>query len=166
MIYAQLRSVPRWRSPLTPLLFLLAALAGGALIAGAARPAPWLLAALGLAQIAAWASGDRRLPRSGTTLATATGLGPLGRLRLLAPPHTGANYLLREMVYVVGRRHALRLRALGLLLAVLLPLALALAQSPPALALAALLHTAGVLVLRWLFFAEAEHVVGLYYGRR
>ena len=23
-----------------------------------------------------------------------------------------------------------------------------------------------VLVLRWLFFAEAEHVVGLYYGRR
>ena len=70
------------------------------------------------------------------------------------------------MVHVVGRRHALRLRALGLLLAVLLPLALALAPSPPALALAALLHAAGVLVLRWLFFAEAEHVVGLYYGRR
>ena len=36
MIYAQMRSVPRWRSPLTPALFLLAALAGGALLAGAA----------------------------------------------------------------------------------------------------------------------------------
>jgi DMSO reductase anchor subunit len=166
MIYAQLRSVPRWRSPLTPILFLLAALAGGALLAGAARPAPWLLAALGLAQVAAWVRGNRRLARSGTTLASATGLGSLGRLRLLAPPHTGANYLLREMVFVVGRRHALKLRALGLLLAVVLPLALSLAQTPPALALAALIHAGGALVLRWLFFAEAEHVVGLYYGRR
>ena len=127
---------------------------------------PWLLAALGLAQIAAWLAATAAWP-CGTTLATATGLGALGRLRLLAPPHTGANYLLREMVYVVGRRHAARLRALGLLLAVLLPLALALSlHHPPALAAAALAHVAGVLVLRWLFFAEAEHVVGLYYGRR
>jgi DMSO reductase anchor subunit len=165
MIYAQLRSVPRWRSPFTPLLFLLSALAGGALLAGAARPAPWLLAALGLAQVAAWAWGDRRLAASGTTLATATGLGALGRLRLLFPPHTGANYLLREMVFVVGRRHALTLRVLGLLLAVLVPAALTLAPAPPVLALAAFVHAAGVLVLRWLFFAEAEHVVGLYYGR-
>jgi DMSO reductase anchor subunit len=70
------------------------------------------------------------------------------------------------MVHVIGRRHALKLRALGLLLAVALPMALALAQAPLALAMAALVHAAGMLVLRWLFFAEAEHVVGLYYGRR
>jgi DMSO reductase anchor subunit len=165
MIYAQMRSVPRWRSPLTPALFLLFALAGGALLAGAARPAPWLLAALGLAQVAAWAQGDRRFAGSGTTLATATGLA--GRLRLLEPPHTGPNYLLREMVFVIGRDHALKLRLLGLVLAVLLPLALVLlAPAPPALLVAAALHAAGALVLRWLFFAEAEHVVGLYYGRR
>jgi DMSO reductase anchor subunit len=31
---------------------------------------------------------------------------------------------------------------------------------------AVLSHVAGVLVARWLFFAEAEHVVGLYYGKR
>jgi DMSO reductase anchor subunit len=165
MIYAQMRSVPRWRSPLTPVLFLLFALAGGALLAGAARPAPWLLAALGLAQVAAWAQGDRRFAASGTTLATATGLA--GRLRLLEPPHTGPNYLLREMVFVIGRDHALKLRLLGLALAVLLPLALVLiAAAPRALLAAAVLHAAGALVLRWLFFAEAEHVVGLYYGRR
>jgi len=29
-----------------------------------------------------------------------------------------------------------------------------------------LTHVAGVLVSRWLFFAQAEHVVGLYYGKR
>jgi DMSO reductase anchor subunit len=167
MIYAQMRSVPRWRSPLTPALFLLFALAGGALVAG--HPAAhWWLAGLGLAQAADWLLGDRRLAASGTTLATATGLGALGAPRLLEPPHTGANYLLREMVHVVGRRHARRLRALGLTLACALPLVIVLAApaSRVAFALAALAHLPGALVLRWLFFAEAEHVVGLYYGRR
>lgn len=168
MIYTQMRSVPRWRSPLTPALFLLFALAGGALLAPAPGAAPWLLAVLGVAQAAAWLDGDRRLAASASTRATATGLGGLGRLRLLEPPHTGPNYLTREMVYVVARRHARRLRALGLLLAVLLPLALVTLAPPtvPLQAAATLAHAAGTLVLRWLFFAEAEHVVGLYYGRR
>ena len=33
-------------------------------------------------------------------------------------------------------------------------------------ALAVICHALGVLTSRWLFFAEAEHVVGLYYGKR
>ena len=167
MIYAQMRSLPRWRSPLTPLLFLLFALAGGALLAGATRQAPWLLGALGVVQLAAWAHGDGRFRRTGTTLATATGLGALGRLRLLEPPHSGANYLLREMVFVIARDHALKLRLAGIVLAVLLPLLLLVVASAPAtVAMAAVLHVGGAVILRWLFFAEAEHVVGLYYGRR
>ncbi|MEJ6747270.1 MAG: dibenzothiophene desulfurase, partial [Yoonia sp.] len=32
--------------------------------------------------------------------------------------------------------------------------------------LAVVSHVAGILALRWLFFAQAEHVVGLYYGKR
>ena len=168
MIYAQMKSVPRWRSPLTPILFLLFALAGGALLAPAPRAAPWLLAALGLVQLAAWLDGDRRFAASGTTLASATGLGALGRLRLLEPPHTGRNYLLREMVHVVGRRHARRLRPIGLALAVVLPLGLVTLAAPrrPPSRSPRSLHACGALVLRWLFFAEAEHVVGLYYGKR
>ena len=31
--------------------------------------------------------------------------------------------------------------------------------------LAVATHLAGLFVERWLFFAEAEHVVSLYYGR-
>lgn len=168
MIYAQMRSVPRWHSPLTPVLFLLAALAGGALLAGADDAAAPLLAALGLAQVADWILGDRRFARAGTTLATATGLGPMGRLRSFEPPHTGSNYLLREMAYVVARRHARRLRVIGLATAVILPLALvaALPFGHVAAGIAVASHLVGVLVLRWLFFAEAEHVVGLYYGTR
>ena len=35
-----------------------------------------------------------------------------------------------------------------------------------ALIIALLSHIAGMLALRWLFFAEAEHVQALYYGQR
>ena len=170
MIYAQMRSVPRWRSAITPAMFLLFALAGGALVVGARTPAAWLLAGLGAAQVLSWLRGDRRFARSGTTVATATGLGALGRVRLLAPPSTGRDYLLREMVHVVGRAHARKLRIAGLALAVLMPLGLVV-TAPAAWAWASLLaavlaHGTGTLILRTLFFAEAEHVVGLYYGRR
>jgi DMSO reductase anchor subunit len=168
MIYAQMKAVPRWRSPTTPLVFLLAAISGGALLSSEVELAGWFLAALGLVQLADWITGDRRLAGSGTTLATATGLGPLGRLRLLEPPHTGPNYLTREMIHVIGRAHAARLRLIGLALAVLLPLALAGFRDVDHLraGLAVLSHVAGMLVLRWTFFAQAEHVVGLYYGKR
>jgi DMSO reductase anchor subunit len=168
MIYAQMKAVPRWRSPLTPAIFLLGALAGGALLADAIPAARWLLAALALAQLADWALGDRRLAASATDLASATGLGAFGRLRAFEPPHTGANYLTREMVFVVGRRHAAKLRVLGLALAALLPLAITV-LAPVVHVLGAVVlacHLGGMIVLRWLFFAQAEHVVGLYYGRR
>jgi DMSO reductase anchor subunit len=124
------------------------------------------LLALGLAQIWVWRDGDGRFLRSGTSLATATGLSG-GDVRAFEPPHTGTNYLLREMVHVVGRKHAVKLRALALVLAAFLPAMLLLLPFSHALAgIAVLSHLAGALVARWLFFAEAEHVVGLYYGRR
>lgn len=174
MIYTQLKAVPRWHSPLTPALFVSLALAGGALLAGQIGWAVPLLTLAGLVQIAHWARGDRALAASGTTLATATGLATGlaggsagGTLKVFEPPHTSPNYLLRELVYVVGRRHAGKLRGIALILMVLLPVALLLAPFSHALAaLAAISHLTGVLCARWLFFAEAEHVVGLYYGKR
>jgi DMSO reductase anchor subunit len=166
MIYTQLRSVPRWNQPATPALFLTLALAGGAIPAGAGLLAPGLLALAGAVQVLWWWRGDGRFAAAGHTLATATGLGAPGRIRQFEPPHTGNNYLLREMVHVVGRRHARRLRALALLLGYLLPALLLLVPLPWLAAPALVLHAAGILASRWLFFAEAEHVVGLYYGRR
>jgi DMSO reductase anchor subunit len=98
---------------------------------------------------------------------TATGLGAMGRVRALEPPHTGGNYLLHEMVHVVGRKHSRRLRVIAVVLASALPTILLLLPFSHALAgLAVLAHVAGMLAARWLFFAEAEHVVGLYYGKR
>ena len=167
MIYAQMKTVPRWRHWTTPALFLTLSLAGGALLANRGAATLVLLALAAVLQLVAWITGDSRLARSGTTLATATGLGDIGRVRAFLPPHTGSNYLLREFVHVVGRRHALQLCVIGLILAFGLPIPLIAAGLSHVTALVAVLsHVAGVLCLRWLFFAQAEHVVGLYYGKR
>ncbi|QBF33108.1 DmsC/YnfH family molybdoenzyme membrane anchor subunit [Thalassococcus sp. S3] len=167
MIYTQLKTVPRWNMPATPILFLILSLAGGALLSGEIRYALLLLVAATAAQIAYWYVGDKALGRSGTTLATATGLGSIGTVRAFEPPHTGTNYLLKEMVHVVGRKHSLKLRLIGLTLMAVIPLILLILPfNHTFAALAVISHLAGVLCTRWLFFAEAEHVVGLYYGKR
>lgn len=166
MIYAQLRTVPRWHTPLTPVLFLAWALAGGALIVGQMMLAGWLLIALGAVQIAYWLQGDGAFANSGTTMESATGLGHLGKVRLFESPHTGGNYLLREMAFRVGRKHVAKLRALALGFGIVLPALLAFFTAPHHLLGAAMVisHILGLLAARWLFYAQAEHVVSLYYG--
>ena len=167
MIYTQLKTVPRWHHWSTPGLFILYALAGGALLPGRVTIGLVLIVLAGLAQAAWWFFGDQRLRASGSSIETATGLGTIGTVRAFEPPHTGSNYLLREMVFVVGRKHAQKLRLMSLGLITGLPVLLLLLPFGHMLALIAVLaHVAGVLMSRWLFFAEAEHVVGLYYGKR
>ena len=167
MIYAQLKTVPRWKHWTTPALFLTLSIGGGALLAGQVSIALMLLAVAAGLQLFAWMSGDTRLAESGTNMATATGLGHIGKVRAFEPPHTGTNYLMREFIHVVGRKHAQQLRIIALGLAFVLPIILLLLPFNHILAvLAVLSHIAGVLTLRWLFFAQAEHVVGLYYGKR
>ena len=123
--------------------------------------------ATGVLQFHTWKTGDRRLAASGTTLATATGLGGRGAVRAFEPPHTGSNYLTKEMVFRVGRKHAATLKVISLFLAFALPVLLLILPFHHILAILAVLsHLTGVLIQRWLFFAEAEHVVGLYYGKR
>ncbi len=83
------------------------------------------------------------------------------------------NYLTREMGFRVARKHATKLWRLALLGGAIAPAALlllALIAPWPVLAgvaaaLAAGLHLLGLLVERWLFFAEARHAVSNYYSR-
>jgi DMSO reductase anchor subunit len=166
MIYAQLSTVPRWNHWTVPLVFLLFALTGGAILA----PLPGLAAGSSVALVAwlayAWHEGDARFAARASTMATATGLGVIGTPRLFDAGHTADSYVMREMIHVVGRRHSAKLRIIALL-ALLLPAPILLAgQGAAAVVLAAASHLLGALTARWLFFAEAEHVVGLYYGKR
>lgn len=166
MIYTQIKAVPRWHHWLTPVMFLTFALAGGSMLSG--RPwAPVLLLAVGAVLFAVWHVGDTAFAKAGQTMGTATGLDRLGVPSVLDPAHTAGNYLKREMIFVVGRKHAAKLRKIALVLAAVLPaLLLLLPHGVTGIAIAAALHLSGALAARWLFFAEAEHVLGLYYGAR
>lgn len=167
MIYAQLKSIPRWNTKLTPAYFLSLSLAGGALLAGQIKFCLLLLLISGTIQLLVWIKGDRALALSGTTIESGTGLGTIGRVRAFEPPHTGTNYLLKEFVHIVGRKHSAKLRIIALILMIGTPiLLLSLSFSYFLAALSVISHIAGLFISRWLFFAEAEHVVGLYYGKR
>ena len=166
MIYAQIKAVPRWHHWLTPLMFLGFAVAGGAVLAGS-PVAPLALVMVGGVLLAIWRVGDGAFARAGQTMGKATGLDRIGTPWVFEPAHTASNYLMREMIYVVGRKNAAKLRWLALILAAVLPaLVLMLPLGAFGIAVAAALHLTGALAARWLFFAEAEHVVGLYYGAR
>ncbi|MES2433701.1 MAG: DmsC/YnfH family molybdoenzyme membrane anchor subunit [Pseudomonadota bacterium] len=166
MIYTQIKAVPRWHHWLTPLMFVGFALAGGAMLAGQGF-APVLLAILVLILLAIWQVGDGQFARAGQSLGTATGLDRIGEVTVFEQAHTAGNYLLREMIFVVGRKHAQKLRAIALALAAVIPaVLLAISGEIWVFALAAICHLIGALAARWLFFAEAEHVVGLFYGKR
>ncbi len=167
MIYGQLKTIPRWNSPLTPANFISLCIAGGALMAGQTTAAIILLAIAGGIQVATWLRGDTAFENNPTNMATATGLGSIGTVRAFEPPHTGTNYLLREFVHEIGRKHAQKLRIIAIALMAVLPIIFLLLPFNHFMALLAVVaHIAGVLTARWLFFAEAEHVVGLYYGKR
>ncbi|PTX54828.1 DMSO reductase anchor subunit [Litoreibacter ponti] len=168
MIYTQIKTVPRWSNWTTPVLFLLYALTGGAFLTGQTSTATPLLLVLGVFQCVVWMIGDGQFAKAGSTIETATGLGHMGKVRMFEAPHSSKNYLMKEMVHVVGRKHARTLRIIGVLCLSLLPLVLLLVVpfSHLVALLAVLLHIAGALMIRWLFFAEAEHTVGLYYGAR
>lgn len=166
MIYAQLKTVPRWNHPTTSVMFIAYAVSGGALLAGQVSLAVWFLPAAALLQLLIFLTADGRFSAAGSTIASATQLGHIGSVRQFEPPHTGSNYLMKEMIHVVGRKHALKLQVISVVL-LFTPVLLLLLPFSHTLALVAVLaHVAGVIVARWLFFAQAEHVVGLYYDKR
>ena len=165
MIYTQIRAVPRWHHWVTPVLFLGFALTGGVILSGHARAGALACLALVVVLRVAFMLGDGQFARAGQTMGSATGLS--GQVSVFEWPHTGDNYLLREMIHVVGRRHGAKLRLIAVVMAGLLPaLVLLVVPGAPGVVVAAAAHLAGAFAARWLFFAEAEHVVGLYYGKR
>lgn len=182
MIYASLKTIRQWCNAFVLPTYLVLGLATGslllvflALLFDVYRPAFAVLALILLC--IGWALKWRYWRHIGTTaaqnsLATATGLGRLGAVRLLEMPQTEENFLMREMGYQVARAHTKKLRALVHITLFAVPLSLMvliLAALPPfAWSLAMLSVTSaahGVLTERWLFFAEARHVSMIYYGR-
>ena len=167
MIYTQIKAIPRWNMPITPVLFLLYAIAGGALLSMQATVAGVLILVLVALQWAGWLMGDTRLTDTRSTKGTATGLDKIGTVSMFESAHTARNYILDEMVHIVGRKHSEKLRMISTIFLGVIPVLLLLIFPPNmTIAILALVsHVVGVFASRWLFFAEAEHVVGTYYAR-
>jgi DMSO reductase anchor subunit len=183
MIYASLKPIAQWSSRFTlPAYLIFSAMTGcvlfNALLQAFGRISvlmlvlAFVLTALGWAwKVATWRHNDALV--IGTTLNSAIGLDG-GVVRSIEWPHTEENYLLKEMGFRIARKHGVRLRLVAQILAFALPLLLLAAalgsSAVPWLSaalslLAASSQLAGMLVERWLFFAEAKHTVTLYYGR-
>lgn len=184
MIYACLKTVPRWRTWHTPVAYLLHALASGGLLwlAVAAHDKPrggtvmaivaLILAAL-LVKLAFYAKFSKRVHHTlneamGVPLSAAPGRVQ-GRVRLLDAGHTHGTFLTSEFGFELARERAAGLR--GLMFVIALAVALLLAGlgaerlGPAGLAVLAAVYIGGLLIERWLFFAQAEHVVRLYHGQ-
>lgn len=185
MIYASLKSIPAWYNIWTKIAYLLFSLMTGALLL-ACLAAFWgypivgilvkltiiLLAVGGLVKFQYWNHIKKAAPVS--TSGSATGLGKFGKVTLIDSPHSGENYLLEEMGFRVARKHSEKLRRVVFSIGFLLPLVLTIAAmistslllTQLLLICAVLACALGIVVERWLFFAEAKHVVTLYYGEQ
>jgi len=179
MIYASLPPIPAWRHPaVVPVYLLFALLTGGLLCAmllawnGSVSnmvAVAGIVAAIALATLKWRYWHDIDTTPLAMTRADAVGL-PGRQVSVFERPHTEANYLTREMGFVVARKHSRRLRRIALVLFAVLPVLLMLpvwlfvhVDAAPWLAAAAGCALLGAVVERWLFFAEARHLVTLYY---
>ena len=184
MIYASLNTIPRWSNGFVVPVYLLFALSSGGLLyvltlglsdnPGIAIVVVPVLLLAWVVKWRYWQFIDTQKPQSNT--GTATGLGHLGTVRQLDAPHTSENYLLQEMGYVVARKHSLKLRRMAMVLGMVVPALLIVAATfigayagtyvaNGMFLLAAVSGFTGILIERWLFFAEARHAVTLFYGR-
>ena len=177
MIYASLKPIRQWHNPLTTPLYVLFSLMSGSLL-------------LALLHLALYGSLSKLLlicfvvsllitaavkfcyfvvigKPDGSTINTATGFSQ-AQVRLLDAGHNADTFLTKEFVFDVGALKLLKLRRLMLLFAFILPLIIvAIAFYTPFQSTAYLAFISlfvGLLVERWLFFAEARHVVRLYHG--
>ena len=176
MIYASLRTVFCWYSHLTPACYLAFSASGGMLIAlllinvfeQETSYLHWICVVILGASWACKLFWWRRLDNGGnkSNLATATGLGSFGEVRSLMHPHTSENYLQKEMGFKIARRHAMKLRLIAVTFGAFIPIIFSIAFPYQLLAcfFAVISHICGMFIERWLFFAEAKHVVSLYYG--
>src|SRR5579864_820182 len=179
MIYACLRFLQEWATPLTLINFVLLGCASGFTIATAcaARLAPDIVPVMAIAacaltvagcvsRVAALARNERLHPRS--TLQSATGI-KAERVTQISRGFTASAFNLREFFH--GQSDAtMRWVKWGFLFgAFLVPLALVASALHPMsaklLLQACLVQYAGLLAERWFFFAQARHPQNLYYQR-
>jgi len=181
MIYACLRFLQEWATPLTLVNFTLLGCASGFTLAAAsaAKFAPALVVPLAvsaggltlagcLSRSASLVRNARLRPKS--TVQSATGIRS-GRVEQISRGFTAGAFNLREFFHGKTPLMLKRVKWTFLLMAFVVPfclLAIGGGAGPAApsfalLCVAAVIQGAGLLAERWFFFAEARHPQNLYY---
>ena len=177
MIYACLKFLPEWHSPLTVANYILLGTASGftlaaALAAALAPPeagffAGWALAFTALGAISRGASLVRNARlRPVSTVQTAIGVRhPV--IRQITQGFTAGSFNTREFFHGQAMSLVRSVRWIFLLFAFAIPAALVAAHfatgSSAVLSVAVVAQMAGLMAERWFFFAEANHPQNLYY---
>jgi DMSO reductase anchor subunit len=177
MLYACLKFLQEWASPLTVINYLLLGLASGFVLAtalamqAAEAMTPFFGAGALLLTGAAFVGRGASLLRNArlrpkSSLQTAIGVRH-PRIKQITQGFMGGSFNTREFFHGRSRAVFRSIKWVFLVLAFPVPallLALALAQDMPVLAaLAFAVQYVGLLAERWFFFAEANHPQNLYY---
>ncbi|MGV8990159.1 MAG: dimethyl sulfoxide reductase anchor subunit family protein [Thiobacillus sp.] len=178
MIYACLKTIRQWNSPLVPANYLALGYASGSLllllgaVVSGLETLPYIAMSALIMSIAAvlkaiyyfWIGSPGLSP----TINTATGL-TRAKVKLLDTGHTHGTFLTEEFGFQIARQKAGLLKVVVFVLGFALPglmLVWVFNQQGGEMAaiVAVVAGLVGASVERWLFFAEARHVVNLYHG--
>jgi len=178
MIYACLKTIRQWNTPLVPANYLALGYASGSLLLllGAViadlDTTPYIAMSALIISIAAVLKAIYyfwiRSPGLTPTINTATGL-TRAKVKLLDTGHTHGTFLTQEFGFQIARQKAGLLKIVVFVVGFALPGLMLLwvfnqHGGQTAAIVAAFAGIVGAAVERWLFFAEARHVVNLYHG--
>ena len=171
MIYQSLKPIAAWHHPQTTIGYLLfATQSGGTIlmaIAAADDNKPLLLAAIIILSTLAAVINKRfyftRIGGEEIHIGNAIGQTQAAA-RLLEAGHTSPTFLTREFIHHISVQRLRLLRLIMLGLVSIPPLAAVMASGVIINTLCVLLLLGGLIIERWLFFAEARHTVRAYHG--
>ncbi|MDP3584604.1 MAG: DmsC/YnfH family molybdoenzyme membrane anchor subunit [Thiobacillus sp.] len=178
MIYACLKTIRQWNTPLVPANYLALGYASGSLllllgaVVAGLDTTPYIAMSALIMAIAAVLKAIYyfwiRSPGLSPTINTATGL-TRAKVKLLDTGHTHGTFLTQEFGFQIARQQASLLKIVVFVLGFIVPgLMLVWVFNQESVQTAAIVAVlagiVGAAVERWLFFAEARHVVNLYHG--
>lgn len=160
MIYACLKTVPEWHSLLTPVNYILISLASGSVLYSSLFETKNMLtvSVLVIALIAKIKYYFHCGKPTKITINNALGLENK-KINLLDSGHSSPNFIDKEFGYKMSSLNIIYLRVLVAILSFIIPLILLILNCYQSCVFVMLF---GLLLERWLFFADTNHVVNLY----
>ena len=182
-MYASLKTIPSWNNPLVTPIYILNGITVGSLFVYSLNfyfdynlnlfeKFIYIIIILNfISKVIYWISVQKK---SNTTIESAIGIKSKN-ITFFEGPHTGKNYLTTEMINRIHKQNSNFLRITFCILSFITPLYMinqysSLIADPLILKISMIivfiLSLIGMIIERYLFFIQSNHVVGLYYGEK